>query len=139
MADVTSTGRASHRRPLAVRGGVAVLLAVLANAVLVAGIGSLSIAPDFRALTLPPIVFLSALGSVGATVTYGLLARYVEDVDRTFVRVAVAVLVLSFVPDVALLAFDPAATVLGVVLLVIMHVVVAIVAVGTLVYWGRER
>ena len=40
--------------------------------------------------------------------------RFVSDVDRTFVRVAAGVLLLSFVPDVALLAIDPAATSLSV-------------------------
>lgn len=122
-----------------VRGGLAVVLAVLANAVLVVGVGSLDLAPGFRALTLPPVVFLSALGAGGATVVYWLLGRYVEAVDRTFLRIAGAVLVLSFVPDIALLAIDPTATVLGVVVLVFMHVIVASASVGTLVYWERER
>jgi hypothetical protein len=122
-----------------VRGGLAVVLAVLANAVLVVGVGALDLAPEFRALTLPPVAFLSALGAGGATVVYWLLGRYVKEVDRTFLRIAGAVLVLSFVPDVALLAIDPAATVLGVVVLILMHVIVAGVSVGTLVYWGRER
>ncbi len=122
-----------------VRGGLAVVLAVLANAVLVVGVGSLDLAPGFRALTLPPVVFLSALGAGGATVVYWLLGRYVREVDRTFLRIAGAVLVLSFVPDIALLAIDPAATVLGVVVLILMHVIVAGASLGTLVYWGRER
>lgn len=122
-----------------VRGGLAVVLAVLANAVLVVGVGALDLAPEFRALTLPPVAFLSALGAGGATVVYWLLGRYVKEVDRTFLRIAGAVLVLSFVLDVALLAIDPAATVLGVVVLILMHVIVAGVSVGTLVDWGRER
>ena len=121
------------------RGGLAAVLAVLANAVLVVGVGALDLAPEFRALTLPPVAFLSALGAGGATVVYWLLGRYVKEVDRTFLRIAGAVLVLSFVPDIALLAIDPAATVLGVVVLILMHVIVAGVSVGTLVYWGRER
>jgi hypothetical protein len=114
------------------------VLAVLANAALVVGVGALDVAPEFRALTLPPVVFLSALGAVGATVVYGLLGRDVANRDRTFLRVAGAVLVLSFVPDVALLVVDPAATVLAVVVLVLMHVVVAVASVGALVHWGRE-
>lgn len=137
---MTSAEHTTTRSPsVPVRGGLAVVLAVLANAVLVVGVGALDLAPEFRALTLPPVAFLSALGAGGATVVYWLLGRYVKEVDRTFLRVAGAVLVLSFVPDVALLAIDPAATVLGVVVLILMHVIVAGVSVGTLVYWGRER
>jgi hypothetical protein len=139
MAEMQSTETVSYRRSLPVRGGLAVVLSVLANALLVVGIGALEVAPGFRPLTLPPVVFLSAVGAVGATAVYWLLDRYVDDVDRTFPRVAAAVLVLSFVPDLALLGADPAATVLGVFVLMVMHVVVAAASVGVLVYWGRTR
>nr|WP_238593314.1 DUF6069 family protein [Halobiforma lacisalsi] len=139
MTENITTQRRRYGRSLPVRGGLAVVLAVLANAALVVGAETFDIAPGFQALTLPPVAFLSALGAVGATVVYGLMARYGADVDRTFIRVAGGVLILSFVPDLALLAVDPVATVLGVVLLMIMHVVVAAASVGTLVYWGRER
>ncbi|MDZ5812564.1 DUF6069 family protein [Halorubrum sp. AD140] len=118
-----------------VRGGLAVVLAVLANVGLVLGVDALGIAPEFQALTIPPVAFLSALGAGGATVVYWLLGRYVNDADRTFVRVAAGVLLLSFVPDVALLAIDPAATPLAVVVLMAMHVVVAVVSVWVLVSW----
>lgn len=123
---------------LPVRGGLAVVLAVLANVVLVLGVNALGVAPEFRALTIPPVAFLSALGAGGATVVYRLIHRNVSDADRTFVRVAAAVLILSFVPDIALLATDPAATPLGIVVLMAMHVVVAAVSVGLLVYWRTE-
>ncbi|WP_207212747.1 DUF6069 family protein [Halogeometricum borinquense] len=121
-----------------VRGGLAVVLAVLANVGLVLGVDALGIAPGFRALTIPPVAFLSALGAGGATVVYWLLGRYVSDADRTFVRVAAGVLLLSFVPDVALLAIDPAATPLAVVVLMAMHMVVAAVSVWVLVSWRSE-
>jgi hypothetical protein len=122
-----------------VRGGLAVVLAVLVNVALVVGTDALGIAPEFRALTIPPVAFLSALGAGGATVLYWSLCRYVSDADRTFVRVATAVLLLSFVPDVALLVTDPAATALAVVVLMVMHVVVAAVSVGLFVYWRTGR
>ena len=69
---------------------------------------------------------------MGATVTYWLLVRRASNPDRTFVRVASVVLVVSFVPDVGLLSGDPAATVPGVVVLMAMHVVVAAVSVTVL-------
>ena len=71
-------------------------------------------------------------GVVGATLVYALLLRRSRAPRRTFVRVAAAVLVLSFLPDLALLALDPAATVGGVVVLMLMHVVVAAASVGVL-------
>lgn len=108
-------------------------LSVLVNAVLVVLVGAVGIAPEFRALTLPPVALLSAVGAIGAVVVYGLLTRYVDRPERTFRRVAAVVLVLSFVPDLGLLVGDPAATVPGVVVLMIMHVVVAAVSVGALV------
>lgn len=132
---MNAQGAARNGPSVAVRGGLAIVLAVLANVTLVVGVGMLAIAPEFRALTVPPVAFLSAVGAFGATVVYWLLGRFVSDADRLFVRVAVAVLLLSFVPDVALLATDPAATPLAVVILMAMHVVVAAVAVGLLVYW----
>jgi hypothetical protein len=126
-------------RSIPVRAGLAVALAVLVNAVLVVAAGALDLAPGFRALTLPPVAFLSALGAGGAAVVYGVLRRYASNYDRTFLRVAGVVLVLSFAPDVALLTGDPTATVPAVVLLMIMHVVVAGASVWALVYWGRRR
>ncbi|MDZ7730845.1 MAG: DUF6069 family protein [Natrialbaceae archaeon] len=124
---------------VAVRGGLAVLLAVLANVALVLGVDVFDIAPAFRALTIPPVAVLSALGAGGATAVYWLLGRFVSNADRMFVRVAAGVLLLSFLPDIALLAIDPAATPLAVVVLMAMHVVVAGVSVWVLRYWRAEQ
>ena len=136
---MTSAENTTTRSPsVPVRGGLAVVLAVLANVGLVLGVDALGIAPEFQALTIPPVSVLSALGAGGATVVYWLLGQYVSDADRTFVRVAAGVLLLSFVPDVALLAIDPAATPLAVVVLMAMHVVVAAVSVWVLVSWRAE-
>jgi hypothetical protein len=49
------------------------------------------------------------------------------------------VLVVSFLPDLGLLAGDPAATVPGVLALMVMHVVVAAASVGALVVGGAPR
>jgi hypothetical protein len=134
-----SSNTAPGSPSLRVRGGLAVVLAVLANVVLVVGANAIGVAPGFQALTVPPVAFLSALGAAGATVVYWLLRRYASDPDRTFLRVAGGVLLVSFLPDVALLAGDPAATPLGVVVLAGLHVVVAVISVGALVYWRADR
>jgi hypothetical protein len=134
---------AGHRGPLhpslRVRGGLAVVLAVIANLLVVLGIESLGVAPGFRALTLPPVAVLSALGAGGATVVYWLVRRRATAPDRTFLRIAIAALLLSFVPDLALLAVDPATTPVAVAVLMAMHVVVALVAVWLLVAWRADR
>jgi hypothetical protein len=122
-----------------VRAGLAATLAAAANAGLVAAAGAMEIAPEFRALTYPPVVFLSVLGALGAAGVYALLRRRVAEPVATFRKVAVAALVVSFVPDLALLAADPAATPAGVVVLILMHVVVAAIAVELLVSWRGER
>jgi hypothetical protein len=119
-------------RPFAVRVGLAVLLSVAPNVALVVVATELGVAPGFRPIAVPPVVFLSAVGALGAAAVYWLLGRVVADRERTFVRVAAAVLVLSFLPDLALLSRDPAATVPGVAVLTAMHVVVAAACVGVL-------
>ncbi|WP_246391751.1 DUF6069 family protein [Halosimplex pelagicum] len=131
--------RAVRTRSLPVRAVLAAILAAAANAGLVATAQAVGIAPGFRALTYPPVVFLSVLGALGAAGVYALLRRRVAEPAATFRKVAVATLVLSFVPDLALLAADPAATPAGVVVLMVMHVVVAAVAVELLVSWRGER
>lgn len=124
-------------RSLPMRGVLAVALSAGANVLLVIGANALEIAPGFQPLSIPPVVLFSSLGAIGATAVYWLLRRYVTNPDRTFVRVAAVVLALSFLPDIALLSVDSAATVPGVIALMIMHVVVAAVSVGLLVYWKR--
>lgn len=131
MSTVTES-RSRGGRALTRRGLLAVALSVVANAITLAGAQALRIAPEFRALSWSPIIFLTVLGAVGAVVAYWLLRRWTDDPDRTFTLVAGVVLVLSFVPDLLLLAFDEAATVLGVVVLMVLHVAVAAVCVAVL-------
>jgi uncharacterized membrane protein len=114
------------------RGLIAVVLSVVANAVLLVVAQATRIAPDFRPLAWPPVVFLTVVGAVGAVAVYWLLSRWADDPDRTFTLVAGVVLVLSFVPDLFLLSADENATVLGVVVLMAMHVTVAAICVGVL-------
>ncbi len=60
---------------------------------------------------------------------YGLLTRRSATPDRTFVRVAAVVLVLSFAPNIGLALFDDAVTTSEAVGLMALHVPPAIVAV----------
>ncbi|MFC6864369.1 DUF6069 family protein [Halomicroarcula sp. GCM10025817] len=137
MATETASRQHSAGPSVLIRTGVALVLGVLVNVGIVAAATSLGVAPGFRPLTVPPVAFLSAVGAVGAVVVYQGFRRYLDRPDHYFVRVAAVVLVLSFLPDVGLLVGDPAATVAGVVVLMVMHVVVAAASVWALVYWNR--
>jgi low temperature requirement protein LtrA len=120
-------------KTLAVRGTVAAAVGATVNAGLVALATTADIAPGFRALTYPPVVFLSVVGALGAAVAYFLVVRRASgDPDRLFTRIAAVVLVLSFVPDIGLLVSDDAATLVCVALLIVMHVVVAVATVAVL-------
>jgi len=120
-------------KTIALRGIIAAGVSALVNAGVVAVAQGIDLAPGFQALTYPPVIFLSVTGALGAAVVYALLARRNgRGTDQTFARIAVAVLVLSFVPDVGLLVADEAATTSGVVVLMAMHVVVAAAAVSLL-------
>jgi hypothetical protein len=127
----------SLRRPLAgyglpVRALVALLTSLLGNVAIVTVADAVGIAPDLTALSYPPVVFLTTVGVVGATVVYWAIARRVDDPARTFTRLATAVLVVSFVPDLGILVGDETATVAGVLALASMHVVAAVACVGFL-------
>ncbi|MDZ7689039.1 MAG: DUF6069 family protein [Halobacteriales archaeon] len=125
-------GVAIETRELAKRGAIAVVLSVVVNLVVLQAVLVGDLVQQFEPLNVGPVALFSALGAVGATVAYAVVDRFSETPDRTFVVVAVVVLVLSFVPDIFLLQAEPAATVPAVVVLMVMHVVVAVASVASL-------
>ena len=127
----TEAGRISARE-LAKRGALAVGASLLANWLLLGAVLAGNVVEPFGALSFPPVTFLTAVGAVGATLVYAAFTRVADNPDRIFLLVAAVVLVLSFVPDVALLEVDPGATVPGVVVLMLMHVTVAVICVAAL-------
>lgn len=137
MSTVTPTVQPT-RSMLARRGLLAVALSLVVNALVLTLVLASGAVQPFAPLSYPSVLFLSAVGAIGATIVYGLLSTRVENPDRTFLQVAAVVLLLSFVPDIGLLFNDPQATLAGVVVLMVMHVVVAGVCVGTLTKTGRE-
>lgn len=129
---VSATDAAPDRAAILGRGLAALVTANAVNVAIVAAAGAMALAPGFAPLAVSRVAVFTTLGVIGAVGTYGLLARLVDDHDRTFVVVAAVVLVLSLVPDVVLLQKDPAATVAGVVALMVMHVVAAVACVAAL-------
>lgn len=119
-------------KELAKRGGIAVVLSVVANLVLLQAVLVPELVQQFEPLNVGPVAIFSVLGAVGATIAYAVVDRLSETPDRAFVTLAAVVLVLSFIPDILVLQSDPAATVPAVAVLMLMHVVVAIASVTSL-------
>src|SRR5438093_12699373 len=70
-----------------------------------------AVSPDFEPFqgTVAPY---TAGGLVLAGIAYAVLERFVRDAPRIYIRLAIAALVLSWIPDLALLFInEPAATV----------------------------
>jgi hypothetical protein len=111
------------------RGSLALVVAVAVNSVLVLLSGLAAIAPDLAHLSYGPVAVLTGAGVVGATVVYAVLARSVRAPDRTFTRVAIAALVLSMLPTAAVVPGEPGATLLGTVVLGVMHVPPAVASI----------
>jgi hypothetical protein len=91
-----------------------------------------AVSPDF-----PPfqgsVAPYTAGGIVLAGLVYGVLRHFVSDANRVYLRLAIVALVLSWIPDVALLFInEPGATVPAVVSLMVMHAVAAVVVVTVL-------
>ncbi len=126
-----STGhqRPGDTRTLATRGAGTLAIALAVNLAL----GWIALSQDLVASTeffqYPAIVVWTLLGIGGATVVYRVLTRRSAAPDRTFVRVAAVVLVLSFVPDIGLALTADSVTTSEAVGLMALHVPPAIAAV----------
>ena len=127
MSSVTRTAPVSTG-DVAKRGAVAWALALLVNLAVGWVVLTADLVNSTEFFQYPAIAVWTTLGIGGATVVYRLLSGRSETPDRTFRRVAIAVLGLSFLPDLALAVFaDPVTTseALG---LVVLHFPPAVAA-----------
>lgn len=95
------------------------------------------VSPDFEPFqgTVAPY---ATGGVVLAGAVFAVVRRFGRDADRVYVRLAIVVLVLSWIPDVALLVIrDPGATVPAVASLMVIHAVTAAIVVTLLVWIAR--
>jgi uncharacterized protein DUF6069 len=116
-------------------GGVTVVVAVLVNVVIrTVAVSVLGIGGGFLPLEVGPTVFFTVVGMTGAVVVFGVMQRFAKRPVRVFRRVALAVLLVSLVPDLLLLFSGsmPGTTVAGVLTLMTEHVASWAVAVGVL-------
>jgi hypothetical protein len=128
----------SVRRLVAVGAGLAVVATAADVIVAMALRSALQVPAGFSPLALPGVASTTIVGMIGATVVFGWLARVRPDPRSTFVRIAAAALVLSWVPDLVVGAtrIFPATTENGILSLMILHVVAAACAVGILCGFG---
>ena len=92
-----------------------------------------AVSPEFEPFqgTVAPY---TAGGLVLAGIAYAVVKRFVGNADRVYIRLAIVALVLSWLPDVALLFInEPGATVPAVASLMVIHAVAAAVVVTLLV------
>ena len=93
-----------------------------------------AVAPEFEPFrgTVAPY---TAAGVMLAGVAYALVRRLFRNADRVYVRVAITALVLSWIPDLALLFInEPGATLPAVASLMVMHAAAAATVVTSLVW-----
>lgn len=113
-------------------GAVAGVIAAVTNVVISAiARGPLGASDDFVPLTPGPIVMWTILGAIIGAVGWRLVVTTSAHRRALLTTLVPTVLVLSLIPDVALLAADSVAgqTTAGVVALMVMHVVTAVIAV----------
>lgn len=118
-----------------VRAGlIAAVVAAVVNAVVAAlAVAALDISDDLEQLRARPVIALSLLGVIGATVVLLALARWSRRPRARFLAVVGVALPLSLLADVGLLVSDaPGISVSGMLVLMLLHVLAAAVAVTTL-------
>ena len=136
----TPTERVSLKR-LLWAGPLAIVLALIANGIVRAiALAVLDIPADFMQLQSPAFIFLTVVLLLGAIVTFAIIGRLSRRPVRTFQIVAAIVLVLSFLPDIGLLVSGaPGATLPGVLVLLLMHVIAAGIVVWVLGRFAVEK
>jgi hypothetical protein len=118
--------------PLAVAAATAATLAALA--ILIAVLPPIN--PAFVELAPQSVAMVTAVLCACALPVFALVARFARRPIHMFRLIAAGALLLSWVPDAMLLP-DPVSTVPTVIALMVLHVVAAVVLVGTLTAWTR--
>ena len=125
---VTSEAVVARRGPLVVAGGVlaAIVVASLADAVLALLALAVGAPDDFQPLMPGSYIFLTTVGVVAGAIGWAIIRKVSKDPEALMRWLVPTVVALSFVPDFLLFGEGGVA---GVVALLLMHVVVAVVAV----------
>ncbi len=132
-AQSSSTGRSAvSLRTALTTGAVAGVIAAAVNAVIAAVARSaFDVSDDFQPLTPGPIVMWSILGALIGAAGWRLFVNRSADSRALLNTLVPAVVALSFIPDVVLLATDamPGTTTAAVLSLMLLHLVTAVIVV----------
>jgi hypothetical protein len=115
-----------------------VLVATVANVLIAMALrNGLGVPAAFQPLSAPAVASLTIVGMIGATLVFAWVAR-TQDPRRTFVLIATAGLIVSWLPDLAIwaTAVFPGTTTAGILSLMALHVVAAGLAVAVLLRFG---
>ncbi|HEY8814892.1 MAG TPA: DUF6069 family protein, partial [Candidatus Dormibacteraeota bacterium] len=115
---------APSRARLVVVGAVLVFGATAAEVILAMVLRSgLGVPAGFSPLSAPAVATSTIVGMIGATVVFGWLARARPDPRAAFVRIALAALVISWLPDLGIwiTGVFPHTTGAGIVSLMALH------------------
>ncbi|NOX61328.1 MAG: hypothetical protein GXP42_05195 [Chloroflexi bacterium] len=112
----------------------AIIVSIIGNLVVRSvALALFQIPPEFEPFQIPRIAIFTIAGVIGAALVFAWVARGSTEPYARFRKIAIIVLVLSFLPDVGLvLGGIPGATWPGAISLMVMHTVVAVAAVGLL-------
>lgn len=132
--------RVSGRRLLWV-GPLTIIAAVVANQIVhFLAIALFNISPEFPPLQPGPPIAFTIMGVLGAVIVFAIIGRLSRRPIGLFRRIALVVLVLSFIPDIALLLTGamPGTSLVAVGTLMLMHTVAWAITVWMLTTLARE-
>ncbi len=126
-------------------GLIGAVAAVVANVIVLFLLKAfLPVPQDFAPLQVGAIAIFTFIGTVLAAVAYALVVRFSKRPIRTYLIVAVVALILSLIPNLALMANPSAAPIpggsaLGFGLLIVFHIVAAVVSVAILIKYTTNK
>lgn len=111
-----------------------IIVSVLINvAILVIARATTGAPATFGPFMYSPVIILTILGVIGASIVYALIKKYSQNPSRLFKIVSYVALVLSFIPDIQLPystdADNVGVTWVIVALLIVMHIVTALIVI----------
>jgi len=124
---------------LIVVGAGLALAATVANVLIAMALrNGLGVPAAFTPLSNPAVASFTVVGMIGATLVFAWVARTQSDPRRTFVLIATAGLIVSWLPDLAIWASRvfPGTTPTGILSLMALHVIPAGLAIGILLRFG---
>jgi Family of unknown function (DUF6069) len=122
------------RRLVVVGAGLAVAATVANVLIAIALRGGLGVPAAFTPLSTPAVASATVVAMIGATIVFAWVARTQADPRRSFVLIAIAGLIVSWLPDLAVwaLAVFPGTTTAGILSLLALHLVPGGLAIGVL-------